>query len=203
MTWWIVAAALWGAAEASFFFLVPDILLTAAALRHGLKAGLLLSVCAATLAALTGVALWAWARHDPVQARAAMLHVPAVGPDLLARVHGEFDKGWPLHLTLGAVSGVPYKLYAVEAGVRGAPLWLFVPVSFAARLTRFALTVTAAAAARAGLAHLGRPDRAMPLWACAWILVYAVYFTIRATAWDLELGLVTAASPPTSGPSTL
>jgi hypothetical protein len=61
-------------------------------------------------------------------------------------------------------------------------LWLFVPVSFAARLTRFALTVTAAAAARAGLAHLGRPDRAMPLWACAWTLVYAVYFTIRATA---------------------
>lgn len=182
MTCWIAAAALWGAAEASFFFLVPDILLTAAAVRHGLKAGLLLSVCAAVVAALSGAALWEWARHDPVLARAAMLRVPAVGPDLLARVHGEFDGGWPLHLALGAISGVPYKLYAVEAGARGVPLWLFVPVSFAARLMRFVLTVTAAAAARAGLARLGRPYRAMPVWAFAWTLVYAVYFTIRAGA---------------------
>jgi membrane protein YqaA with SNARE-associated domain len=169
MTWWIAAAALWGAAEASFFFLVPDILLTAAALRHGLKAGLLLSVCAAILAALSGVILWVWARHDPVQARAAMLHVPAVGPDLLARVHGEFDKGWPLHLTLGAVSGVPYKLYAVEAGVRAVPLWLFVPVSFAARLMRFALTVTAAAAARAGQTGPCRCGRVPGYWSMPFI----------------------------------
>ena len=56
MTWWIVAAALWGAAEASFFFLVPDILLTAAALRHGLKAGLLLSV-AVSMAGLFAIGL--------------------------------------------------------------------------------------------------------------------------------------------------
>jgi membrane protein YqaA with SNARE-associated domain len=182
MMWWVVAAALWGAAEASFFFLVPDILLSAAVLRHGLKAGLLLSISAAILAALTGAALWHWARHDPVLARATMLRVPAVGSDLLARVQHEFDGNWPLHLALGAISGVPYKLYAVEAGVRGVPLWLFVPVSFAARLTRFALSVLLAAAARAMLDRLGRPGWAMPAWALLWMLVYAAYFTIRAGA---------------------
>ena len=182
VTLWILAAALWGAAEASFFFLVPDILLTAAVVRLGLRPALLLSVCAAVLAALTGMTLWEWARHDPAMARAAMLRVPAVGPDLLARVHREFDGDWPLHLALGGVGGVPYKLYAVEAGARQVPLWLFVPVSFAARLMRFVLTIVVAAAARAGFARLGWQPWAIRVWAAAWIVVYAAYFTIRAAA---------------------
>jgi membrane protein YqaA with SNARE-associated domain len=176
---WVIASALWGAGEASFFFIVPDVLLTAAALRFGWRRALMLCFVAAACAALTGVALWFWSARDPVAAWHAMLQVPAVGPDLLARVRREFDSAWALHLTLGAVSGVPYKLYAVAAGDRDIPLLLFVPVSFVARLLRFVLTISLAAGGSAVLRRLKRPKLAMPFWAAAWCAVYLVYFTMR------------------------
>jgi membrane protein YqaA with SNARE-associated domain len=176
---WLLGAAAWGAAEASFFFLVPDILLTAAVVQRGLRSALLLSVTAAVFAALTGLAMYLWGAHDIAAAQAIMLEVPAVGPDLLARVRREFDGAWPLHLLIGAVSGVPYKLYAVEAGSRHMPLWLFVPVSFAARLARFGLTVLLMALGRALLVRLGRAEWAMAAWAIAWTLVYLIYFGLR------------------------
>jgi len=176
---WLLGAVVWGVAEASFFFLVPDILLTAALVRRGLRMALLLSVVAAICAALTGIGMYFWGAQDIAAARAAMLKVLAVSPDLLARVHGEFDGAWPLHLALGAISGVPYKLYAVEAGARQVPLWLFLPVSFAARLARFTATVGLTALGRALLLRLGKPHWMMPAWAVAWTLVYLVYFTQR------------------------
>jgi len=176
---WIAAAALWGVAEASFFFIVPDVLLTAAALRLGLRRALVLCLVAAGCAALTGAGLWFWAGHDVAAAQSAMLHVPAVGPDLIARVHGEFESAWPLRLLLGAMSGVPYKLYAVEAGSRHIPLLLFVPVSVIVRLFRFALTAALAAAAGGLLRRFNRPKLVKPFWLAAWCLVYLVYFTQR------------------------
>lgn len=176
---WLLGAVVWGVAEASFFFLVPDILLTAALVRRGLRTALLLSVAAAICAALTGIVLYFWGAHDIAAARAAMLKVPAVGPDLLARVHRDLGGIWPLQLAAGAFSGVPYKLYAVEAGARQLPLWLFLPVSFAARLARFCVTVGLAALGRALLMRLGKPHWQMPAWAVAWTLVYLVYFTSR------------------------
>ena len=177
---WLFGAAAWGAAEASFFFLVPDILLTAALLRRGLRTALLLSVAAAICAALTGAAMYCWGAQDIAAARAAMLKVPAVGPDLLARVQREFSGAWSLELAMGAIGGVPYKLYAVEAGARHVPLWLFLPVSFAARLARFVLTLLLAALGRALLVRLGKAHWMMAVWAAAWTLVYLVYFTLRA-----------------------
>ena len=54
---WIIAAGVWGAAEASFFFIVPDIVLTLAVVRFGLRAGLWLSAIAALFATL-GARYW-------------------------------------------------------------------------------------------------------------------------------------------------
>ena len=91
-----------------------------------------------------------------------MLLVPAVGPDLLARAHDEIATGWPLHLVTGAMTGVPYKLYVVEAGARGIDPLLFLPMSFVARLSRFVLTAVAAAIGREIVTRIGKPE--MALW---------------------------------------
>jgi membrane protein YqaA with SNARE-associated domain len=179
---WLLGALAWGAAEASFFFVVPDILLTLAVLRLGLWRGAALAIAAAFAATLTGAVLWQWAGHDAIAAHAAMLHVPAVGQDLLARVAWEFDHGWPLKLTLGAISGAPYKLYAVEAGARHIALLPFLAVSFCARLLRFLLTIAITAAGRALTIHIRRENWQTPGWAVTWLIVYAVYFTVRARA---------------------
>jgi hypothetical protein len=91
-------------------------------------------------------------------------------------------QGWPLHLVIGAMTGVPYKLYAVEAGARGIDPVLFVPMSFVARLTRFALTAVLMALCRRALEMVNRAKWIYAAWALAWIATYAFYFTTRALA---------------------
>jgi membrane protein YqaA with SNARE-associated domain len=179
---WIVAAAGWGVAEATLFFFVPDVLLTYVVMRFGLRAGLRLSVVAAAAASITGIFMWLWARHDPEAARAVMLMIPAIGPDLLARAHDEVASNWPLHLFTGAMTGVPYKLYAVEAGAAHINPLLFALVSFPARLTRFVLTVLAAELWREILIKMRRLQWRYWGWGAAWTIVYAVYFLSRFLA---------------------
>jgi hypothetical protein len=176
---WIVAVALWGVAEASFFFVVPDVLITFVVMRFGLRHGLLLCVIAALFAAFTGYGLWLWGAHDPEAARHAMLMVPAIGPDLLARAQGEIAIGWPSHLVTGAMTGVPYKLYAVEAGARGIDPLFFIPMSFIARLSRFVLTAVGAAIGREAVVRIGRSNWRYGIWALAWIATYGFYWTTR------------------------
>lgn len=179
---WIIAAGGWGVAEATFFFIVPDVLLTLATLRFGWRAGLKLSVVAAAYASLAGIAMWWWGQHDIEAARNAMLQIPAIGPDLLTRAQRETAADWPKHLVLGAVTGVPYKLYAIEAGARHINIAAFTAMSFVARLSRFLLTVAVATAGR--LLALRINERVLMYigWAIAWVCVYALYFLIRAQA---------------------
>lgn len=179
---WIVATMLWAAAEATVFFIVPDVLLTAAAIKFGLRRALLLSLLAAGVASAAGLAMWFWGGQDPEAARRAMLMVPTIGPDLLARAHREVGHEWFRHLVTGAMTGVPYKLYAVEAGAVAINPWLFVPASFAARFSRFFLTVIAMAAGKELLSLVKRPHWTYAAWAIAWVLVYTTYFTIRANS---------------------
>jgi len=176
---WPIGAGLWGAGEATLFFIVPDVLLTAAVLRFGLRRALPFAVVAAGAAALAGLGMWLWGNHDAVAARDAMLMVPAIGPDLLARAHDEMAGNWPLNLFLGAITGLPYKLYAVEAGALGVDPLLFVLVSFLARLPRFLLTMALAALAQKGLAKIEKACWKFVLWAAGWFALYATYFVIR------------------------
>jgi membrane protein YqaA with SNARE-associated domain len=179
---WIAAAAGWGVAEASVFFFVPDVLLTYVVMQFGLRAALRLAVIAAAAASITGIGMWLWASHDPETARHVVLMVPAIGPDLLARAHDETMSNWPLHLFTGAMTGVPYKLYAVEAGAVHINPLLFALISFPARLTRFVLTVLGAELGREILIKMRRFGWRYWVWAAAWVLVYAFYFTERFLA---------------------
>lgn len=180
--WWVIAAALWSVGEATVFFVVPDVLLTAAVLRYGPRKAWRLSALAACAAMAAGAGMWAWGAADGEGAQAVMLAVPAVGPDLLARVAQEMNAWWPVHVLAGAVSGVPYKLYAVEAGRRGIALLPFLAVSFGARLARFSLSVAIVAAGAAALDRIGAPRAKAALLVLGWFAIYAVYFAIRAAA---------------------
>jgi membrane protein YqaA with SNARE-associated domain len=126
--------------------------------------------------------MWLWGEHDVEAARRALLHVPAIGPDLLARAQREMGDGWPLHLVLGAMTGVPYKLYAIEAGARHIDIAAFAAISFPARLIRFLLNIAVAAAGRWFALRIGKPGWMYAGWAIAWICVYGFYFSLRAHA---------------------
>jgi membrane protein YqaA with SNARE-associated domain len=177
---WFVAVALWGVSEATFFFIVPDVLITAAVLRSGLRRALLLAATAAFFASLAGLFMWNWGHHDADAARHFLLRVPAIGPDLVERAAGEIRQNWALHLVTGAMTGVPYKIYAVEAGAAGINPVLFALMSFVARFTRFAITAILMAAAREILTRLDWLRIRYTVWAVAWVLVYAFYWLERS-----------------------
>lgn len=177
--WWGAGAVLWGFSEATFFFVVPDLLLTAAVLVFGLKTAFRLSLAAAGAAVTGGLLMWLWGAHDPGAACEFLLSVPLIGLDLTMRVAAEMTGAWPLNLTLGAITGAPFKIYAVEAGAVGVNPILFAIVGFVARLARFSLAIglTALGAALAKRIGLGR---IVPYGlGIAWLAIYASYVSMR------------------------
>ncbi len=129
-------AALWGLAEATLFFVVPDVwlsLVAAASRRRALRACL----WAAAGALAGGLAMHAWGAADPAWALAAVERVPAVSSAMVERVAAQLGEHGLWALFVGPWTGTPYKLYAVQAGALGVPAWQFALASVPARLARF------------------------------------------------------------------
>lgn len=153
------ATALWGFAEATLFFIVPDVLLTYVGLTRGPK-----SAAAASLFAAAGAAVGA---------------VPAIGEAMAAAADNAVEAhGWFAATMLGPLTSTPYKLYAVLAPHAGAPLALFALASIAARLLRF--LIVGVAVALIGRWLEPRLGRQALLWvlAIAWIAFYAAFFAL-------------------------
>jgi membrane protein YqaA with SNARE-associated domain len=173
---WQHAAALWGFAEAILFFVVPDVLLSFAVLRFGWRRAIA-SAVAATFGALVGGALmFAWGSQDASGAEAALDLVPAIAPGIISATREAMTGAWPSKLFVGAVSGVPYKIYAVEAGAAGINLIAFLGVSAAARFARFAGTIIITELGRRILAGMGQARWAHAVLSGFWLCLYAAYF---------------------------
>lgn len=174
----IVAAALWGFAEATLFFLVPDLLLTFVALARGLRRALQACLWAAAGAVLGGAVMYAWAAAEPEAARAGVEALPAISADLVDSVRQDLAQWGLLALILAGVTGVPYKILVIAAPAVGLHWAPFLGASLVARLARFALAVALAGAIDALLARrLARRGR-LALLAGFWLVFYGAYFAL-------------------------
>ncbi|MEO1135495.1 MAG: hypothetical protein AAFW68_02655, partial [Pseudomonadota bacterium] len=79
----------------------------------------------------------------------------------------------------GAITGAPFKIYAVEAGAAAINPAVFAIVSFVARLARFGLAIAITTAGRALAARLGLGRLAPYGLALAWLIIYVIYLRIR------------------------
>ena len=173
----LVLAIAWGLAEATFFFIVPDVLLTLIACR-ALKPAMRATVAALVGALAGGALMCAFGSREPGSARAFLDHVPAISPNLINRVAGQISQSGLLAVLLGPLKGIPYKIYAVEWGAQNKNITALLLISIPARYIRFFL---ASAAAR-GIARLIEPltnHRAaieMSILAVIWVAFYCYYF---------------------------
>src|SRR5262245_38629408 len=175
---WNVAAFVWGVAEATLFFLVPDVLLSCIGLRRGAKAAAIASGWAALGAAAGGVVMHLWSAHDAEAARAAVLAVPAVSAPMAAAAEAAMRENWFAATLLGTLSFTPFKLYAVLAPQTGVPLPAFAPAAIAARLPRFlAVSIAAALIGRRLEPRVGARTLVRALLG-AWLLFYTVFFAL-------------------------
>ncbi len=172
---WIASA--WGFAEATLFFLVPDVFVSWLGLEHPKRAFV---ACGFALAGalVGGTAMYAWGHADVESARSALEAVPGIRPDMITDVRSDLREFGTLALFTGPPRGVPYKIYAVEWGARGGSLTDFLLFSIPARVLRFLLAAAIATLVRRSLlARLSlRACRAVHV--ALWLFFYVWYFYI-------------------------
>jgi membrane protein YqaA with SNARE-associated domain len=173
-----VVAFVWGFAEATFFFIVPDVLLTVLACRK-LQPALKASLAALVGALIGGAVMYGLGSLDAGRARRVLDLIPAISPALISKVETQADKHGLVALLIGPLRGIPYKIYAVEWGARRERLIAFLIVSVPARYIRFFLAAVVARAVARGIEPLTRRRAWVEgvILALIWVAFYSFYFS--------------------------
>jgi hypothetical protein len=181
---WIWIALLWGFFEGTFFFLIPDIFISAGALLS-LRRSLPLVFATMTGACLGGLLLYTWSTQQPERSLKAVEAVPYV-KDWMT---GKTRENWEAHGTFAIyhapTQGIPYKLNAVMApsytGLRN-----FLLHSIPSRGYRFALAWLIAGTLGCAFRAIFKNQHDLPwllgLGAIYWIINYAIYWTLISQA---------------------
>ncbi|NPB04345.1 MAG: hypothetical protein GXO39_08050 [Thermotogae bacterium] len=162
---------LWGFAEATLFFVVPDVPISFLATR-GIKRALIGSVYATMGAVIGGFLMYLSALIHPEATLGVVERIPAISWGMIERVMEDVSHMGAWAMFKGAFSGVPYKVYASVLGASRYDLSTFLLLSFPARLMRFAIVSV-------GVGFLARivPRRIhMPLLAAGWMVFYGLFW---------------------------
>ena len=170
---WIVAG--WSAAEAAIFFIVADVPISWVAVRSGTRAAMLAAIVAALASIVGTLAILFWASHDPAGAAATMAALPGIDSALIAEAADRYAHG--LHAVLaGSFSGIPFKLFALEAAAQGGIGFLLLAPLL--RLPRF----LAVALFVGGISHYLKRwmnvRQRLGLLLILWIVFYGWYFSV-------------------------
>jgi membrane protein YqaA with SNARE-associated domain len=171
----VALAFLWGLAEATFFFVVPDVIISLAAMLRPRRAWY--HLVASLAGALTGgFGMFLWGAHHAQDALQAVGRVPFVRQSMIEHVEASYQRQGMVALLFGPLSGIPYKIYAVEAP-RFQTLAGFLWGSIPARGERFVLVLLIFAGLGAVLRRIGRPQARFVVWhAAIWTVFYALYW---------------------------
>jgi membrane protein YqaA with SNARE-associated domain len=172
-------AALWGIAEATLFFIVPDVWLTLVG-RNNLHRGLITCFYALAGVLAGGIVMYIWGQHAPVAALHIVEKVPAISTELALGVREALSEQGVLAMMLGPFSGIPYKLYAMQAAPVGISLGMFLLISIPARLIRFLLVTIISHYAVASLSRWLPFQNRSRVLLTAWVVFYLFYFSVMA-----------------------
>jgi hypothetical protein len=172
----VALAFFWGLAEGTFFFVVPDVLISLIAIMKPARAWRHVSAAIAA-ALLAGMMLYSISARDHNRAEDFVTHVPFVQTKMLENVQSSYEKHGVGAIFLGPLTGTPYKIYAVEAPnfiSQGSFLWATVP----ARAERFLFVWIVSGVVGSLLRkRFRRPDRQLIIGlGCFWVSFYAFYW---------------------------
>jgi membrane protein YqaA with SNARE-associated domain len=171
-------ALLWGFAEATLFFIVPDVWLSVVAVWRGRRAALLAAAWTVGGAVAGGALMHIWGASSPDAAVAALDRLPAISPAMIAGVHADLERQGVAAVVLGSLTGVPYKIYAVQAQGAGFSLPLFLLISAPARAVRFVVVVLVADRLNELLARRLTLRGRYGVLGIVWFALYGLYFAV-------------------------
>jgi membrane protein YqaA with SNARE-associated domain len=172
-------AAIWGFAEATFFFVVPDVLFTRTTLRSVKRVWLQL-FAAVIGAAIAGALMYLWASGSPAQARSAVAAVPFLGEKIITPAEQRWNDGGTTSLFSNPLSGVPYKVHAVLAPSHvSLPVFLLLSLPLRAERMLLSMIVFVPLAMWVRKDEGRRTKTGMRIHLAFWLLVYAVYWSVN------------------------
>lgn len=176
----LLGGFLWGLAEGTFFFIVPDVWVSLAGLVSVRK--MLLALFGALVGSLVAGLLWYG--FASVYAGDMVLSVvgylPGVTEGMQESAGEVFQEGVPL---AAQAPGAPYKVYAAAAATSGTPLAPFLLWTLVVRLLRMLPTVLGMLILRTLFARsmAARPRLWLAVHAAFWINLYLVLFLLLVT----------------------
>lgn len=174
---WLWLAFAWGLAEATFFFIVPDVLTSRLVLRKP-RAGFVACLCSLAGALLGGLFLFFLGRQPEMLPPlvVAIDWLPGISPALMEKARLGLEQHGLAALFTGVLAGIPYKLYATLSGAAGLGVGAFVLASAAARLIRFLLVTALTWFAGAKLLPNLSTAIKLRIHLGSWIVFYFLYF---------------------------
>jgi hypothetical protein len=174
-----IVAFVWGMAEATLFFIVPDVWLSIIAVKN-LKNGLIACCWALAGALIGGSAIYLLSRNSAINLLEIYMQLPAVTSSLILSVAEKLETQGIFAILFAPLAGIPYKLYAAQASSTGIGLSAFMLISIPARLIRF---VTVAVFAHFIFMLLNKsPIKLNSSYSLIvfWILFYIYYFNLMS-----------------------
>ncbi|HEX6034454.1 MAG TPA: hypothetical protein VFY83_08465 [Anaerolineales bacterium] len=132
----MIIAFLWGFAEATLFFIVPDVYLGFVALFHW-RRGLSAAMVALLGAMLGGSVMYVLTMNNPSQMNEWLIRVPLIDTALVNKVAESMRTDGLVTILTGPLKGTPYKIYAAQSGEQGFSFLAFLLMTIPARLERF------------------------------------------------------------------
>jgi membrane protein YqaA with SNARE-associated domain len=173
----IAVAFLWGFAEATVFFLVPDIFLGFVSIFNWRK-GLHLAAATVAGALVGGAVMYGFAANNPPAADKVLTAIPLIDSAMVADVRSQVESGGLSALVTGPLQGIPYKIFAVQSGAQGLPFFQFLLFTILARSERL-LPVALLASAFGRFAHkfIRRQTwLVLGIYLALWVGIYIIYF---------------------------
>ncbi len=168
-------AFFWGLAEATFFFLVPDVFLSFV-VRKNFKNGFVASFYALAGALIggsvtywTGVKLYSYVNMD---------WIPGISPKMVSSVSDRLKDMGVIAIFLGPLKGVPYKIFALEAYRSGIGYFSFMAISIPARWIRFCLSIVITHYALKFFSRFGIGKYPVFIILVFWSAFYIWYFSV-------------------------
>lgn len=172
---WLVAG--WSAAEAVIFFIVADVPICWIAVRKGTKAAGLAAVVAALASLVGALAVYWWTAHDPAGQAAVYAALPGIDANLIGEAADRYRHG-PHVVLAGSFSGIPFKLFAMEAAKEHS--WLFLLLTPLMRLPRFLLIAVGVGTLSKYLSRWMTVRGRLALLVLCWTMFYAWYWAAMA-----------------------
>jgi membrane protein YqaA with SNARE-associated domain len=173
----LAIAFVWGLAEAMLFFIIPDVYLGFVALFNW-RRGLLGTATTVVGAVLGGAIMYTLAASHGSAMDRLIDHVPLISPRIIQTVSENMQESGLRVMINGPKQGIPYKVYAVQAGQQAHPFVLFLLVTVLARLTRI-LPLTLFFAAVGVVLKKFIQHRTLLVsgaYALVWISIYVSYY---------------------------